>query len=783
MRSLTGFLQISVMLISYTLTIHAQKTTITVVAMPKTLTETGTLNDYNPHNYNIPDNGSSVNSDLLLTGAPANATITKIKIYYEIRHTFIGDLKVWLTAYYNGGWHDFILKNREGGSADDIVETRDNLTTWNGASPNQTWYLVVQDFATGDVGYIDFFELWVTYTYNVAPNTPSNEVPSDGANSVSVNSDLDWTASDPDGDVLYFTVYFEKNDATPDIVIKNDATGSFADPGTLDYNSHYYWQVKADDHKGGITWGPVWDFYTEPVPITAATITVASIGTIVAGNSINVNYTVTNTGNDSRTFGIGGEIWEGSTRLADLGCQTTTTVDPGNSTSGYFPYLTPEGLGSGTYTARAAAWTATCGSSTWLDSYDRNFTVQQTPLTISGRVAYHSYSKYMAVPATGNDTDGNIFIYNIGSATLQNITSSLSVVSAMNPHFSPDGSKLVFMAVPQSKASDIEFDASENYWHRKRTNLDIYLYDLAGSQLTNLTPNIGTIDEDPKFSPDGLKIVWKREGQIWKMNVDGSSQTQLTFTSDEKSGPNYSPDGSKIVYWSEKKSTADIWWMNANGTSPNALIATSGIQEYYPIYRDANNILYTRWESATYLYDKIYNYNIVSGDTMKLPINENGVEYADASPVDDEHFVFSSNRSGSKGTSPDIYIGRYDYNTVYPLSGANSNLQDLGASYSPTTGELGVNEKPLPNEFLLEQNYPNPFNPSTNIRFALAKSSYVLLKIFNLLGKEIATVVNEEMSAGYHITTWDAKNQSSGMYFYRLETGNFSQMKKLILIK
>ena len=150
--------------------------TVLLCFPPIVLAETGTLNDYNPYNVNIPDNGGSVNSDLALSGAPSGATITKVKIYYEIRHTYIGNLKVWLTTYYDGAWHDFVLKNREGGSADNIIETRDNLTMWNGASPNQTWYLVTQDMATGVTGYIDFFELWVTYSVNDPPNTPSRSL-------------------------------------------------------------------------------------------------------------------------------------------------------------------------------------------------------------------------------------------------------------------------------------------------------------------------------------------------------------------------------------------------------------------------------------------------------------------------------------------------------------------------------------------------------------------------------------------------------------------------------
>jgi hypothetical protein len=83
----------------------------------------------------------------------------------------------------------------------------------------------------------------------------------------------------------------------------------------------------------------------------------------------------------------------------------------------------------------------------------------------------------------------------------------------------------------------------------------------------------------------------------------------------------------------------------------------------------------------------------------------------------------------------------------------------------------------------LLQNYPNPFNPSTTIRFGLAKTGHVLLKIFNLLGQEVATLVDGERIAGIYEVEWKPENLSSGLYFYRMTSGNFIMMKKMILMK
>jgi L-ascorbate metabolism protein UlaG (beta-lactamase superfamily) len=83
----------------------------------------------------------------------------------------------------------------------------------------------------------------------------------------------------------------------------------------------------------------------------------------------------------------------------------------------------------------------------------------------------------------------------------------------------------------------------------------------------------------------------------------------------------------------------------------------------------------------------------------------------------------------------------------------------------------------------LDQNYPNPFNPTTSISFTLQLKSFVTLKIYDLLGREVVTVVSEYLSAGNHTKQWKAFNIPSGIYFYKLEAGSFIKTKKLILIK
>lgn len=89
----------------------------------------------------------------------------------------------------------------------------------------------------------------------------------------------------------------------------------------------------------------------------------------------------------------------------------------------------------------------------------------------------------------------------------------------------------------------------------------------------------------------------------------------------------------------------------------------------------------------------------------------------------------------------------------------------------------------LPKSYLLAQNYPNPFNPATTIEFSLPYFDLVVLRVFNLLGEEVTTLVSQKLSPGYHRVQWDAGRSPSGIYFYRLQAGSFSETKKLLLLR
>ena len=100
------------------------------------------------------------------------------------------------------------------------------------------------------------------------------------------------------------------------------------------------------------------------------------------------------------------------------------------------------------------------------------------------------------------------------------------------------------------------------------------------------------------------------------------------------------------------------------------------------------------------------------------------------------------------------------------------------------TGNTGnENIASLPTEFALAQNFPNPFNPATKINYDIPASNYVTLKVYDLTGREIMTLVNENQTAGRYSATFNGANLASGMYFYKITAGSFTSVKKMVLIK
>ncbi|MCW8810160.1 MAG: T9SS type A sorting domain-containing protein [Ignavibacteriaceae bacterium] len=116
-------------------------------------------------------------------------------------------------------------------------------------------------------------------------------------------------------------------------------------------------------------------------------------------------------------------------------------------------------------------------------------------------------------------------------------------------------------------------------------------------------------------------------------------------------------------------------------------------------------------------------------------------------------------------------------------TGSMTVYQSETISYNELNVTGLKNSKIIPDEFVLEQNYPNPFNPSTIIKYQIPKQEFVSLKVFDALGNEVATLVNDEQQAGSHNVNFNSAGLASGIYFYKIQAGNFIATKKMVLMK
>jgi predicted GH43/DUF377 family glycosyl hydrolase len=149
--------------------------------------------------------------------------------------------------------------------------------------------------------------------------------------------------------------------------------------------------------------------------------------------------------------------------------------------------------------------------------------------------------------------------------------------------------------------------------------------------------------------------------------------------------------------------------------------------------------------------------------------------------------------SGLSGSWDDTFVGLcvviFDNtdSTRFKMWYAGGNgfvIGDIGYASSIITSIEDNNSSELPQGFSLSQNYPNPFNPSTTIEFSIPKSDKVTLKIYNILGQEVAGLLDQKLTPGNYNYSWDASGFTSGVYFYSIQTNNgFKQTKKLMLIK
>ena len=272
---------------------------------------------------------------------------------------------------------------------------------------------------------------------------------------------------------------------------------------------------------------------------------------------------------------------------------------------------------------------------------------------------------------------------------------------------------------------------------------------IAGENAANYRVNYFTI----KYSTSGVQ-QWMRE-----FNIDTTQ-------------PSWNIGNCIVVDSSDNIYVNGSTWLNASDPMKYCTIK----------YSNSGNLLWVRRDSTH-----------LAGQDTYMAIDRDGFVYVggEGCPVavgrcqDDRQTVIKYDSSGNKqwqisGNRSQFHNFLLDKNfNIYITSGGNKLFIE---KYSQLVGVKSRNSR-VPNIFKLFQNYPNPFNPSTIINYTIPKSGFVKLSIYNVLGQLMKTIVNENEEAGYHTVRFEAANLSSGIYFYRMDSGDYREIKKMTICK
>jgi len=320
----------------------------------------------------------------------------------------------------------------------------------------------------------------------------------------------------------------------------------------------------------------------------------------------------------------------------------------------------------------------------------------------------------------------------------------------------------------------------------------------------------GAINSSASVGTDGTIYFGSDDGRLYAINPDGTLKWNFDTGGPVSSSPAIDLNGS--IYFGSDNNF--IYSLDNNG-SENWSFETGGAIKSSPVLDGDGNVYFGSADSLVYAISSsgelVWSYDSaspVNGSPTLLPDGKLAIGTDDGrllvlSTIGELSWYYQTD---SLIVAPPlvtnngmIYVGSSDgsiYGLVDPGLAAQTLSKMTSSGIWPTfqgnnrrTGYqgdvVGVDSERsiLPTEYSLSDNYPNPFNPETVIEYALPIRSDVSLIVYNLRGQEVANLINESISAGNHQVSWDASNVSSGIYFYRLQVGDFVQTRKMVLLK
>ncbi|GEM_PF-1155051 len=395
--------------------------------------------------------------------------------------------------------------------------------------------------------------------------------------------------------------------------------------------------------------------------------------------------------------------------------------------------------------------------------------------------------------------DGHYEVYAMDANGGNQTRLTYSSTNAVNAQWSPDGNKIIYNDVDTSTMTG-----------------QVHLMNADGTNDTVLTSSTG-INENPCFSPDGTSIVFQsnRDGnyEVYMMNTAGISQYNLTIHESRDSWPcwgilQYPQDTTINVAHMEKWNLISLPLL-VHETSKETMFPTSVSQAFsfdYASggYRSTDAIENGRgyWLKFSSAGAVAIEGRMIYSDTVPVAAGWNLIGSI-SSPV--PVVSISSDPPGIVTSEFFSYNGGYrKSDTIMPGNGYWVKVEQAGllvlnawpdvvsmnririvpdTDQPPVPPEQSEAQISTPEVFAYTKNYPNPFNPLTVIRYQFTRRLPVTFKVYNILGEEVAMLVNEMQEAGSRSVTFDAQSLPSGVYYYRLQAGTFMNIKKMIVVK
>ena len=605
-------------------------------------------------------------------------------------------------------------------------------------------YIIIKTTSLDGAVHYVWFEHFVD---NFAtPAAPSLSFPSDNSTNISTNSNLDWNFST--GATSYRLQVSDVSDFSTTGVDQSNLTSTSFQVSGLSTGTTYYWRIKAKNAVGISNWSPAWQFSTMAAGSAPAAPALSSPIDNATGISTNFSL-VWNTASGATSYQL---------QVSTVADFSTTFINQSGITS--FIYPINGLLNNTTYYWRVNATNAN-GTSPYSTAWEFTTIVAAPAASVLLKPSDN---------ATDIATDTTLVWASSNGATLYQL--QVSTVS----NFSPIKLDKSGLTTTSFRLTDLS-NSTLYFWRVKASNAGGESPWSTVRRFTTImagpaAPLLSSPADNATDIPTTPILVWNTSGGATSYDLQISTQSNFATLEVNK---NDLPDttfqatglsNSTTQYWRVRSANAGgtspwsaVWKFTTIVAAPAAPGLSSPADKALEIAIDTTLV----WNSSTG--GVSYGLQVsTTSDFSTTVVEQNELTETSFQVNDLENettYFWHVNATNAGGTSPWSTVRRFTTEQVTSVE------TDSG----------------IPSDFRLGQNYPNPFNPTTNITFDVPKSEYVILKVYTLLGTEVATLVSGNLSAGKYTIKFDASNLSSGLFFYKLQTNLFVEIRKMLLVR